>query len=45
MMLSCNLLSHTYDFVKFTEIFERIENDYLKVLNELYNFFLDRINS
>ena len=45
MMLSRNLLSHTYDFVKFEEIFKRIENDYLKVLNELYNFFLDRINS
>ena len=45
MMLSRNLLSHTYDFVKFEEIFKRIENDYLKVLNELYNFFLERINS
>ena len=45
MMLSRNLLSHTYDFIKFEEIFKRIENDYLKVLNELYNFFLERIDS
>ena len=45
MMLSRNLFSHTYDFIKFEEIFKRIENDYLKVLYELYNFFLERINS
>lgn len=44
MMLSRNLLSHTYDFVKFKEIIKRIENNYLKILNELYNFFLDKIN-
>ncbi len=44
MMLSRNLLSNTYDFIKFEEIFKRIENDYLKVLDELYNFFLERIN-
>ena len=45
MMLSSNLLSHTYDFVKFKEIIKRIENNYLKILNELYNFFLERINN
>ncbi len=45
MMLSRNLLSHTYDFVKFKEIIKRIENNYLKILNELYNFFLERINN
>ncbi|WP_300367186.1 nucleotidyltransferase substrate binding protein [Brachyspira sp.] len=44
MMLSRNLLSHTYDFMKFKEIIKRIENNYLKILNELYNFFLKRIN-
>ena len=44
MMLSRNLLSHTYDFIKFTEIIEKIENEYLKILNELHNFFLERIN-
>ena len=27
MMLSRNLLSHTYDFVKFKEIIKRIENN------------------
>ena len=45
MMLSRNLLSHTYDFIKFTEIIEKIENEYLKILNELHNFFLERINN
>ncbi|MCZ9837894.1 nucleotidyltransferase substrate binding protein [Brachyspira hyodysenteriae] len=44
MMLRRNLLSHTYDFVKFKEIIKRIENNYLKILNELYNFFLEKIN-
>ena len=45
MMLSRNLLSHTYDFIKFKEIIIKIENHYLKILNELYNFFLERINN
>ena len=44
MMLSRNLLSHTYDFIKFKEIIIKIKNNYLKILNELYNFFLERIN-
>ncbi|OEJ15194.1 nucleotidyltransferase [Brachyspira hampsonii] len=44
MMLSRNLLSHTYDFIKFKEVIKRIENDYLKILNELYNFFLYKLN-
>ena len=44
MMLSRNLLSHTYDFIKFKEIINNIKNNYLKILNELYNFFLERIN-
>ena len=44
MMLSRNLLSHTYDFIKFKEIIIKIENNYLKILNELYSFFLERIN-
>ena len=44
MMLSCNLLSHTYDFIKFKEIIIKIENNYLKILNELYSFFLVKIN-
>ncbi|WP_256093391.1 nucleotidyltransferase substrate binding protein [Brachyspira hampsonii] len=44
MMLSRNLLSHTYDFIKFKEVIIKIENDYLKILNELYSFFLEKIN-
>ncbi len=44
MMLSRNLLSHTYDFIKFKEIIIKIENNYLKILNELYSFFLVKIN-
>ncbi|WP_295153802.1 HI0074 family nucleotidyltransferase substrate-binding subunit [uncultured Brachyspira sp.] len=44
MMLSRNLLFYTYDFIKFREIIIKIENNYLKILNELYSFFLDRIN-
>ncbi|WP_157154468.1 HI0074 family nucleotidyltransferase substrate-binding subunit [Brachyspira murdochii] len=44
MMLSRNLLSHTYDFIKFKEIIIKVENNYLKILNELYSFFLDKIN-
>ncbi|CRF31410.1 hypothetical protein BRSU_0096 [Brachyspira suanatina] len=44
MMLSCNLLSHTYDFIKFKEIIIKIKNNSLKILNELYNFFLEKIN-
>lgn len=44
MMLSRNLLSHTYDFIKFKEIINKIKNNYLKILNELYSFFLERIN-
>ncbi len=44
MMLSRNLLSHTYDFIKFKEIINKIKNNYLKILNELYSFFLEKIN-
>ena len=40
MMLSRNLLSHTYDFARFKEIIIKIENDYLNVLEDLHNFFV-----
>ena len=43
MMLSRNLLSHTYDFAKFKEVIIKIENDYLNVLEDLYNFFMKKL--
>ena len=43
MMLSWNLLSHTYDFAKFKEVIIKIENDYLNVLEDLYNFFMKKL--
>lgn len=43
MMLSRNLLSHTYDFARFKEIIIKIENDYLNVLEDLYNFFMKKL--
>lgn len=43
MMLSRNLLSHTYDFAKFKEVIIKIENDYLNVLEDLYNFFMNKL--
>ena len=43
MMLSRNLLSHTYDFAKFKEVIIKIENDYLNVLEDLHNFFINKL--
>ena len=43
MMLSRNLLSHTYDFARFKEIIIKIENDYLNVLEDLHNFFVEKL--
>lgn len=43
MMLSRNLLLHTYDFAKFKEVIIKIENDYLNVLEDLYNFFMKKL--
>ena len=43
MMLSRNLLSHTYDFNKFRDILIKVKKDYLPVLSDLYFFFMDRI--
>ncbi|WP_304332086.1 nucleotidyltransferase substrate binding protein [Brachyspira innocens] len=43
MMLSRNLLSHTYDFARFKEIIIKIENDYLNVLEDLHNFFVNKL--
>lgn len=43
MMLSRNLLSHTYDFNKFRDILIKVKKDYLPALSDLYLFFMDRI--
>lgn len=43
MMLSRNLLSHTYDFNKFRDILIKVKKDYLPALSDLYFFFMDRI--
>lgn len=43
MMLSRNLLSHTYDFNKFRDILIKVKKDYLPELSDLYLFFMDRI--
>ena len=43
MMISRNLLSHTYDFNKFRDILIKVKKDYLPVLSDLYFFFMDRI--
>ena len=43
MMLSHNLLSHTYDFNKFRDILIKVKKDYLPELSDLYLFFMDRI--
>ena len=45
MMLSRNLLSHTYDFGKFKEVVIKIENNYLEVLEDLHNFFTKKLES
>ncbi len=43
MMLHRNLLSHTYDFSKFSEVLQAVETDYLAALAELHGWFLDRL--
>ena len=45
MMLSRNLLSHTYDIKKFEAILEKIENEYLKELETLHTYLLEKINN
>lgn len=45
MMLSRNLLSHTYDIKKFEAILEKIENEYLKELETLHTYLLEKVNN
>ena len=37
-----NEISHTYDFKKFEEMIQKIQEKYLMVLDELYTFFLEK---
>ncbi len=38
-----NKMSHTYDFEKFGEVIEQIEEDYLPALEELHAYLLEKI--
>ncbi len=42
MMLHRNLLAHTYDFSKFKEVLEAVENQYLAALSTLHEWFVSR---
>lgn len=41
MMLQRNLLSHTYDFEKFKETLDAINDSYLAALSDLHDWFLE----
>ncbi len=43
MMLSRNLLSHTYDFDKIYIILHKIQNEFLISLNQLHEFFINKV--
>ncbi len=42
MMLHRNLLSHTYDFSKFAEVLQALEERYLKAFDQLYDWLLEK---
>lgn len=42
MMLHRNLLAHTYDFSKFKEVLEAVENHYLTALSAIHDWFMSR---
>lgn len=42
MMLHRNLLAHTYDFSKFKEVLEAVENNYLAALSRIHDWFITR---
>ncbi len=42
MMLHRNLLSHTYDFSKFAEVLQALENRYLSAFEQLYHWLLEQ---
>jgi nucleotidyltransferase substrate binding protein (TIGR01987 family) len=43
MLLSCNLMSHTYDFIKFESIAKDVEQKYLAAMQQLEKFFAAKI--
>ena len=42
MMLHRNLLAHTYDFSKFKEVLEAVENYYLAAFSSIHDWFISR---
>ena len=44
MMISRNLLSHTYDVERFTQILEKVKTIYLPVLDNFYDFLAAKID-
>ena len=44
MMLHRNMLSHTYDFERFTEILLAVQVRYLQALTALHDWFAERIH-
>ena len=45
MMLHRNLLAHTYDFSKFKEVLEAVENKYLAAFSILHDWLSNRIEN
>ena len=43
MMLDRNLMSHCYDFAKFSEVIDRTKTVYLPALSDLHEFFLEKM--
>ena len=39
-----NLMSHTYDFVKFEAVIQSIDSDYLPMLQDWYMGLLEQLN-
>jgi len=44
MMGDRNLMSHTYDFVKFEAVIQSIDSDYLPMLQDWYMGLLEQLN-
>lgn len=44
MMLSRNLLSHCYDFDKFTVILLKVQDSYFAALDDLHSYFLGKVS-
>lgn len=44
MMLHRNLLSHNYDFSRFQEVLQELDQRYLKAFTDLYGWFKGRLS-